>query len=257
MPIRVEAMYISPVKSLRLAGIERAKLEKPGIAGDRAFHIVDERGKLFTQRECTKFTLISASYDVDRDGLCLQFPDGTRIEGDAVLGGPTETLFWGGRLVPGRIVEGGFGEALSTFAGQTLRLVKPDDRGAAFDGFPVSMCSMDSLQALARAAGQERVDGRRFRQNIYISGVEAHGEDDWLGETVRVGAAVLRVKMRDERCVMTQHSPDTGEQDLSTLKLIASYRTDQPQQVNFGVYCTVVQPGEAGVGDLVEPLGAP
>jgi uncharacterized protein YcbX len=254
MTIRIESMYVSPVKSLRLASIERARLEKPGIAGDRAFHIIDERGKLFTQRECTKFTLVNAAYDVARDELRLEFPDGTKVERAVELGGPTETKFWAGRIVPGRIVEGGFGEALSEFAGQTLRIVKPDDRGASFDGFPISMCSTDSLDALARAAGRDNVDGRRFRQNIYVSGVEPHGEDAWIGETVRVGDAVLRVKMRDERCVMTQHGPDTGEQDLDTLKLIASYRTDRPKEVEFGVYCTVVEEGAVAVGDEVTPL---
>jgi uncharacterized protein YcbX len=253
MSIRVEAMYVSPVKSLRLASIARARLEKPGIAGDRAFHIIDERGTLFTQRECTKFTLVSAAYDVERDALRLEFPDGARVEHAIELGGSTETKFWGGRLVPGRIVEGGFGEALSDFAGQTVRLVKPDNRGASFDGFPISMCSTGSLDALARAAGCDSVDGRRFRQNIYISGVEPHGEDAWIGETVRVGEAVLRVKMRDERCVMTQHSPDSGEQDLDTLKLIASYRTDRPKEVEFGVYCTVVQEGRVAIGAEVVP----
>jgi uncharacterized protein YcbX len=145
---------------------------------------------------------------------------------------------------------------LSAYAGQELRLVKPDVRGAAFDGYPISLCSMESLEALARAAGRDAVDGRRFRQNVYVSGGVEHGEDAWVGELVRVGTAVLRVKQLDERCVMTQHSPDTGEHDLDTLKIIASYRTDQPKQVNFGVYCTVVQEGDVAVGDALEPLGA-
>jgi uncharacterized protein YcbX len=248
-------MYVSPVKSLRLAQIERAFLDKPGIAGDRAFYIADERGRLFTQRECTAFTRVGALYGVTSDVLRLEFPDGKIVESAVELCGPTTTRFFGERDVPGRIVEGGFGEALSAYAGQKLRLVKPDVAGSTFDGFPISMCSMESLGALADAAGRDSIDGRRFRQNIYITGVAAHGEDEWIGGTVRVGGAVLRVKMRDERCVMTQHDPETGEHDLDTLKLIASYRMDQPKEVNFGVYCTVVEAGEASVGDEVVPLG--
>ena len=53
---------------------------------------------------------------------------------------------------------------------------------------------------------------------------------------------------------MTTHSPETGEADMDTLKIIASYRTDQPKEVNFGVYCTVAEPGEAAVGDEVVPV---
>ena len=48
---------------------------------------------------------------------------------------------------------------------------------------------------------------------------------------------------------------DCGEHDLDTLKIIASYRTDQPKEVNFGVYCTVMEPGEAAAGDAVLPIG--
>jgi uncharacterized protein YcbX len=40
---------------------------------------------------------------------------------------------------------------------------------------------------------------------------------------------------------------------MNTLKIIASYRTDQPGEINFGVYCTVAQPGDASVGDEVAP----
>ena len=113
---------------------------------------------------------------------------------------------------------------------------------------------MSSLCALAEAAGEESVDGRRFRQNIYISGSAPHEEDTWLGGEVRVGQALLRVKVRDSRCAVTTHSPETGEIDMNTLKIIATYRTDQPKEVNFGVYCTVAGPGEAAVGDEVVPL---
>jgi uncharacterized protein YcbX len=52
---------------------------------------------------------------------------------------------------------------------------------------------------------------------------------------------------------VTTQNPDTGEVDLNTLKIIASYRTDQPKSANFGVYATVVEPGVAATGDEVVP----
>ena len=60
--------------------------------------------------------------------------------------------------------------------------------------------------------------------------------------------------LRDSRCVMTTQNPDSGESDLNTLELIASYRTDQPKEVNFGVYAGVIEAGEIAVGDDVTPL---
>ena len=249
--MRVQSRYISPVKSLGLAPIERAFLDKPGIAGDRAFFIIDAEDAMFTQRVFGPLVQVRTSYDAESGSLELSFPDGGAVAGVPELGAAIEASFFGVRDVGGRVVEGGWNEALSTFAGRALRLIKADAAGTSFDAFPISMCSMASLEALAKAAGAESIDGRRFRQNIYLEGASPHEEDTWLEREVRVGAALLRVKVRDARCAVTTLSPDTGETDMNTLKIIASYRTDQPKQVNFGVYCTVAEPGEVSVGDQV------
>ena len=251
--IRIDQMYIAPVKALALAQVTRAYLDKPGIAGDRAFYIVDTGDRLFTQRDYGPLVQVCPAYDARTGELQLTFPGGRVITGVPELGAAVSTPFWGGRPVVGQVLRGEWNEALSEFAGLPLRLVKAVTAGSSFDGFPLSLCSTASLQALAQAAGQERVDGRRFRQNVYISGASPHQEDDWIGGEVRVGQALVRVKMADSRCVVTTHSPETGEVDLNTLKLIASYRTGQPNEVNFGVYCTVVEAGEAAVGDEVIP----
>ncbi len=253
--IRIDRLYISPVKALALAEVRGAYLDKPGIAGDRAFFIVDAAGRLFTQRDYGPLVQVRPSYEASTARLELSFPDGRIVEGVAELDEPITTPFWEGRPVEGHVVRGEWSAALSEFAGRELRLIKAAMSGQAFDGYPLSMCSTASLQALAEAAGSEIVDGRRFRQNIYISGASPHEEDGWLGREVRVGKALLRVKVPDSRCVVTTHSPDTGETDMNTLKIIASYRTDQPKEVNFGVYCTVAEPGEAAVGDELHPPG--
>ncbi len=252
--IRVESMYVSPVKSLGLAQIDRALLDKPGIAGDRAYFIIDAEGKLFTQRVHGPLVRVGTAYEPETGHMELSFPSGNTVAGIPELGDSVETAFQVDRKVAGRVVIGEWSDALSTFAGQELRLIKADTPGSSFDAFPLSMCSTASLKTLARAARTDTVDGRRFRQNIYIDGASSHEEDTWVGGEVRVGAALLRVKMRDPRCAVTTHGPDTGEVDMNTLKLIASYRTDQPKEVNFGVYCTVAEPGKATVGDEVAPV---
>jgi hypothetical protein len=251
--ITIAKLYISPVKALALQEIKHTHLDKPGIAGDRAFYIIDSNGRLFTQRDYGALVQVHAEYEPAREHLGLTFPRGHAVAGVVELGEAVTTSFFEERPVEGREVIGPWSGTLSEFAGRDLRLVKAGRAGATFDGFPLSMCSMASLDALANAAEVDAVDGRRFRQNIYLEGAGAHEEDGWVGDEVRVGAALLRVKMRDPRCGVTTHSPDTGEIDMNTLKLIASYRTDQPKEVNFGVYCTVGEPGEVAVGDLVEP----
>ena len=91
---------------------------------------------------------------------------------------------------------------------------------------------------------------------IEIEGAAApHEEDTWAGRRVRVGGAVIRVDEPVPRCVVTTLDPSTGVRDFPTLKVIKSYRgTNAEQQLEFGVYADVVEPGEVSVGDLVEPL---
>ena len=250
--MRVEAIYISPVKSLALLRMERVTLGKHGILEDRRFFLVNDRARLVTQREVGALTQVRATYGLDPESLRVEFPAGRVVEGAPAAGEPITSRFFGERDVKGFVVEGAWAAALSEFAGMPLRLVRAAT--SAFDGFPVSICSTASVGALRTHSGEPSIDERRFRPNFYVSGCEAHGEDGWIGSSVRLGAeAVVRVTMADPRCAITTHDPDTGIRDMSTLKMIAGYRQTESKEVNFGVYSSVEQPGEVAVGDEVVP----
>ena len=89
---------------------------------------------------------------------------------------------------------------------------------------------------------------------IGVDGVEQHAEDDWIGEQVRIGGAVVVVREKVGRCATTTLDPDRGVRDLDTLGAIASYRADVPtrEPLPFGVWCEVVEPGPVAVDDPVE-----
>jgi uncharacterized protein YcbX len=92
---------------------------------------------------------------------------------------------------------------------------------------------------------------------IEIEGVSRpHEEDSWAGREVRVGEVLLRVGTPVPRCVVTTLDPATGRRDFPTLRVIRDYRgLNAERELEFGVYAEVVEPGEARVGDPVEPLG--
>ena len=72
---------------------------------------------------------------------------------------------------------------------------------------------------------------------------------------VRVGGAVIRIDEPVPRCVVTTLDPNTGIRDFPTLRVIRDYRgVNAENQLEFGVYAEVVEPGEVRVGDAVEPL---
>ncbi len=83
-----------------------------------------------------------------------------------------------------------FSEALASFAGRPLRLVRVNEPGAGSDrgvGASVSVVSSGTLDRLAREAGEETIDGRRFRMLFGIEGVERSrgGRLGWTSRRLR------------------------------------------------------------------------
>ena len=120
---------------------------------------------------------------------------------------------------------------------------------------PVTLVSDGSLARVAREAGRDAVDPRRFRMLLQLDGCDAHEEDTWDGRAFTVGSAVVRVGGHVDRCAVTTRDPETGERDLDTLRLLKDYRGQRKSDgaVLFGVYVSVEQPGVVRVGDAFAP----
>jgi hypothetical protein len=250
---RVRAIHLSPIKSLGLMSSERATVTPDGIAGDRAFVLLDDRGEVATMRRYGALARAGSRFDPDTGRLVVVLPDGSEVSG-IVSGEEREAVVMFGRDVKGTIVEGPWAEALSELAGKPMRLMRVED-GHAQDTYPMSLVSQASLHELAKRSGAAEVaDPRRFRNTLLLDGIAPHEEDAWIGCDVRAGDVVLHVAERDPRCSMTTLNPRSGERDLDTLRMIVDYRTLQDGNICFGVYADVAQPGTVAVGDPVEPL---
>ena len=247
----VEAIHISPVKSLGLANPDAVHVSLKGIVEDRRLFLVNSHGRLLTQREVGRLVQIQAVYHADPESLKIVMPDGSTIVGSLEIGEPVVTRMWG-RNVPGRVVTGDWHDAFSDFCGEPVWLVKSDDSGQCYDEYPISILSDASVQGLNGLPDAEvTFDSRRFRPNFLIGGCEPHEEDSWLGEVIQIGEELLlRVVARDPRCVITSRNPDTGEADSDTPGLIMNYRPG-PGVAYFGVYGIVERPGKVSLGDTV------
>lgn len=254
----VSWLSVAPVKGLALTRRDELALEPFGALENRRFHLLDERGRFvngLTRLERSLFAVVPR-WDPDTDTLSLTFPDGSVVDGPVELGEPVSTWFYD-RDEPGRIVNGAWARALSDYAGRELRLVRTDAPGRAVDRADgsVTIVSDDSVDELARQAGVDAADARRFRMLVGVRGGVPHLEDTWIGHDVRIGEAVVRVHEPVARCAITTKNPDTGERDLDTLRVIKAYRgTRGEKQLDFGVYGEVVSPGRVRVGDPIEPL---
>jgi hypothetical protein len=248
----VTALAVTAVKGTRLRTVEAIELGELGARGDRAFYVVDERGRLVNSKVLGALQRIEAAYEPGGE-LALTFPDGSVARGPVRSGAVAATHFHGAERAA-RELEGPWSQALSAYAQRPLRLVGVDsatDRGR--EG-AASLISGASLRRLAREAGRDAVDSRRFRMLIEIDGVDAHEEDGWVGHRVRIGGALVAMHGHVGRCLITSRDPDSGEIDLPTLDLLGGYRrgVDASEPLPFGIYGEVLVPAAVRVGDPVE-----
>ena len=244
---------IAPVKSLALQPVEEIELGLDGAAGDRQFFLLDTDGRLVNAERVGRLVGVQARYRDNR--LELRFPGGEVVSGEVVTDGEVETAIYHGALTVDRVA-GPWADALSDWAGRPVQLVRPrsgnaTDRGA---NGGVTLVSTAALDALAAEAECDGVDGRRFRMLFGVDGIPAHAEDEWVGHSVRVGEALVKLHGNVGRCVVTTLDPDTGERDLDTLRTLTHYRGEMEttERLPFGVWGQVLEPGTVRLGDPVE-----
>jgi uncharacterized protein YcbX len=252
---RVTSLATTAIKGTRLREVDAVTLGPNGAEGDRRFFLIDQRDKLINGITLGTLQGIVATFDEASGQLGLEFPDGSTVEDVIALGQPIQTIRGSHEFRVGREVGGPWTPALSSWADRPVRLMHTEsaiDRGV--EG-AASLISRASLDRLAREAGVDSVDGRRFRMLIEIDGVAPHAEDDWVGRSIQVGATVIHFEGHVGRCKITTLDPELGKSNFPTLDTIRRYRGDLSltEPIPFGVYGRVLQGGTVRIGDSVIP----
>ena len=125
------------------------------------------------------------------------------------------------------------------------------------DGFPLlglSSTAIDELNQRLAKQGRPAVDSARFRPNIVLDGLDAHGEDflDRLAFDTPDGPVVLRLVKPCSRCAIPDVDPARGVPDGAVNPTISGYRADArlSGQITFGMNAIVESglDGELTVG---------
>jgi uncharacterized protein len=264
--VKLDAIYIYPIKSCAGISVEQARVTRRGLEHDRRWMVTDERGLFLTQRtlpamQRVRLAVGDGELIATRDGLApLRLPsltdDGPRIEVEV----------WEQRVPAVRHAEGS--EWLTRALGRAVQLVcMPDDverpvkpplarEGDVVsfaDGYPLLVINRASLEDLCARAGLPP-DARRFRPNLAVAGARAWAEDDW--RSLRVGGVRLRLPKPCARCTIPGLDPDTTEATKEPLRTLATFRK-RDHEVYFGVNA-IAQDGDEGailrVGDEVEVI---
>jgi uncharacterized protein len=225
---RVAGLWRYPVKSMGGEALDAAEVSWHGLAGDRRWAFIRE-GMVrsgfpwLTIRELPEMGLYRPRFaEPDR-------PDGSQTLVRTPSGAELDVA----------------DPALAAELGHGARAIK-QDRGV-FDTFPLSLITTQTLAGLGTRV-PFALDVQRFRPNLLIEAPEGGSfpEDAWVGAVLRIGGVRLRVDKRDQRCVMVNVDPATGERDPAVLRAIARER-----DACLGVYGSTVLPGRVALGDEV------
>ncbi|CTQ33891.1 MOSC domain-containing protein [Jannaschia rubra] len=128
-------------------------------------------------------------------------------------------------------------------------IVRAAARGFTDTAFPsISLGNMSTHDAVAARIGRP-LSRHRWRANLWVDGLPAWAEFDWVGRDLTLGTARFRVEQRITRCRATMANPDTGKVDADTLgELEAGWG-----HRDFGVYLTCIAPGRVALGDMLIP----
>jgi uncharacterized protein YcbX len=146
-----------------------------------------------------------------------------------------------------------FAEAITTVVEEPLALLRVEEPEYAGGRHRASIVSLASVDDVGQRSTDPNLDPRRFRMLIELEGLDPYDEDAWQGFRIRLGTAVIRLRNRMPRCVVTTLHPDTGVQDGDVLHVLAGYRK-VGNEVVLGVYGDVEEPGRIERGDPVELL---
>jgi hypothetical protein len=235
--LRVVDLFVYPIKSARGIAVPTARLERRGLALDRRWMLVDEKGSFLTQRELPRMALLEVA--IGKDHLAVRAPamgeiavplacDGARERRvrvtvwddtcDAVLAADDTSRWFTQALgVPCRLVH---------MPEDSLRPVDPDystpqDLVSFADGFPLLLTSVSSLEDL-NARLETPVPMNRFRPNVVVSGGAPFEEDGW--KRVETCGVTFRVGKPCARCAITTVDQETAETSKEPLRTLATFR---------------------------------
>lgn len=282
--MKVEQIWVYPVKSMIGGRVEAAELDEHGIVGDRTWATRDEeRGGIRGAKKIGELMQFAARYTAEQGGdVEITCPDGTKlntsdVDCDVRLSKaldhqvtlwplqPADRLdhYRRGPADSDDVMEelrGIFGREadeplpdFSIFPPEIIEFESP--LGTYLDAFPIMLMSTSALRALEAAVPDAAAgDVRRYRPSFVVDTGDqpGHPEFDWKGRRLRLGSAELEILDPCPRCVMiTRRIDDAAPQDRAVLRHVVR-ELDQ----NVGAYARVVVPGSFAVGDEVTLVDA-
>ena len=275
----VVALWRYPVKSMLGEELNRAEISQRGLLGDRAYALIDSSdGKVASAKNPRKWPELfdfraalvdTPQPDMEVPAVRITLPDGTIVmSGQDDLNHILSQALQ--RLVTLQGAARGSADVLQASSPNNLQTAQAEEywpdmdgldyrdtvtdfdlpAGTFFDSATVHVLTTATLDRLRILYPEGRFEVRRFRPNVVVELADDGSdfvENGWVGHTLALGDTVrMRITGPCPRCVMTTLPQADLPKDPGILRTAA-----QHNQVNVGVYASVVQGGMVRRGDVI------
>lgn len=262
MVIRLSALYIYPVKSMKGVNLSTMQITSWGPHSDRRFMLIDDSHRFITQRKYPQLALIET--ELTDKHLILKVPAQKPLTlAISSSGKQTQATVWKdtcAALDQDPVIN----EVLSRFLNTSVRLVympestfrnvdpafaiSSKNRVSFADGYPFLITTESSLEDLNKRLGQSFLMNR-FRPNLVLSGSKPYEEDHW--KAIRIGTILFHLVKPCSRCTTTCVDQDTAKTSNDPLQTLATYRKTA-KGIIFGQNAIHDTTGSISIGSLVE-----
>lgn len=264
---KVVSIWRYPVKSMLGEELNSSYVTERGLVGDRAYALIDEEtGKVASAKNPRKWERLFDFQSIFVDPpqapenippVRITLPDGTQIfsgQNEDIDHTLSNALGRDVRLMKASLEKPSYEEYWPNIEGLAQRETITDEAmppRTFFDIAVIHLLTTSTINRLRELYPEGRFEVRRFRPNIVIE--TASGEKDfienlWIGKKLTIGQdIILRINGPCTRCVMITLPQGDLPKDLGILHTVARYN-----QVNVGIYASVLRGGTVHRGDLIQ-----
>ena len=110
----------------------------------------------------------------------------------------------------------------------------------------ISLINTKSIEDFKNKINQE-IEAQRFRGNIFVDGIEAWEERNWIGKIIKINDISFKVEKNIPRCVAINLKPNSDDNSLNLLQLLKKTYN----HFDMGIYLTALDSGELNIGDAI------
>jgi len=252
----VASLWRYPVKSMRGQEVPKAFIGFAGMYGDRLFAFRDIAAPsgfpFLTARQQESMLLYQAKFRYpEHAGEPPNLTESQKMApGATPLYPDPAQMIVDVRTPSGKVLAIDDPELIAVLSegldrSHVLTLLRSDR--SLTDCRPISIFSIQTVHQIGQEIGFTP-DRRQFRANIYVDfgSMAGFSENEFVGRTLQIGAAVVTVTDLDPRCKMITLDPDTGEARPEVLR-----RVTHAHGGKAGLYGAVVVEGTVRAGDSV------